>query len=161
MELAEKEKFTIICLNEVKRYKNAYISPNYNLVSNTEDSRTHGSLIFVQKGVEVLEVQPPHVANGPNGTVLEILRIKVRVNENTSVWITNVYKSPDMEINLDLIFDESLSNQILVGDFNSPHEIFNCNYENASGKKLVDFLDTSTIFTLLNNGQKPMKTETC
>lgn len=154
MELAEKEKFTIICLNEVKRYKNAYISPNYNLVSNTEDSRTHGSLIFVQKGVEVLEVQPPHVANGPNGTVLEILRIKVRVNENTSVWITNVYKSPDMEINLDLIFDESLSNQILVGDFNSPHEIFNCNYENASGKKLVDFLDTSTILTLLNNGQK-------
>ena len=152
MEMAENDEISIMCLNEARRWKSSVISPNYYIASSTDESRHHGSLIMVRKGLETVEVKPAIVKEGENGKVLELLRIKVRLTINSFLWVTSVYNSPDLPLDPLGIFDVSLENHIILGDFNSPHEDLNCNYNSENGQKMVNFIESQQHFRLLNNG---------
>ena len=66
MEMAENDEISIMCLNEARRWKSSVISPNYYIASSTDESRHHGSLIMVRKGLETVEVKPAIVKDGEN-----------------------------------------------------------------------------------------------
>ena len=68
-----------------------------------------------------------------------------------TLWIFNVYNSPNQDLNFIEINDRNLQNLFICGDFNSPHQDINCTYNTENVEKLLKLIDDGNL-KLLNNG---------
>ena len=136
-----KENIDIVCLNEVKKRQKPFAHEIYFIVTETKASSFHGSVIIAKKCITVKEIRPITTTKNSNGRALEIIGVNLETPIIGNLWITIVYNSPNQELNINEIFDSSLQNTFICGDFNSPHQELNCIYNTENGEKLREIID--------------------
>lgn len=151
----------IVCLNETK-LRNSHVLQfeNFNLACFCDSATsTQGSAILVRKTIPVNKVEKPIALRNEDRRILELLRVNISLKNGKTVWITCVYNSPLLEIQKNLIFDDSFYPCIIVGDFNSPHENLCCTSNTVNGEIICEVLESNEI-SLLNDGRSTHSSQT-
>ena len=110
-----KENIHIVFLNEVKKWQKPFAHEYYFIVTEAKASSFHGSVIIAKKGITVKAIRPITTARNSNEQTLEIIGVNLETPIIGNLWITNVYSSPNHELNINEIFDSNLQN--ICGEF--------------------------------------------
>ena len=140
----------IVCLNEVKSWRNENLTDDYFVVTKTRANKSHGSMILAKKGTTIIEVKPKKFDRNDRGKVFQIIKACFEVPVIGHLWAIALYNSPGRDLNLSEIFETGMKNVFICGDFNAPDQELNCTYNTENGDKTIETIETGT-FKLLNN----------
>ena len=142
--------FDIVCLNEVKSWRNENLTDDYFVVTKTRANKSHGSMILAKKGTIIIEVKPKKFDRNDRGKVFQIIKACFEVPVIGHLWAIALYNSPGRDLNLSEVFEIGMKNVFICGDFSAPDQELNCTYNTENGDKTIETIETGT-FKLLNN----------
>ena len=83
-----------------RKWQKRFVHKKYIFATETKANSFHGSVIIAEKGTKVKEARKMISRKNSKKLVLEIIVVNLETTTNRNLWISNVYNSPNQDLNL-------------------------------------------------------------